>query len=98
MIWWKIYWQMKPVEFSKPFQKRIKQRFAHQPKIISQFHQRLAMFESDVRDELLNDHALTKHMKGLHSFSISGDIRVIYRETETAYELLDIGTHNQIYQ
>jgi len=36
-------------------------------------------------------------MKGLRAFSVGGDLRVVYRETEEYYEFLDIGSHNQVY-
>ena len=36
-------------------------------------------------------------MKGLRAFSIGGDLRVVYQETEDRYELLDVGSHNQVY-
>lgn len=50
-----------------------------------------------VRDYPLDDHALVGTMKGLRAFSIGGDLRVVYRETDTHYELLDVGSHNQVY-
>ena len=55
------------------------------------------MFINGVRAYPIDDHVLAGSMKGLRSFSIASDIRVVYRETDECYEFLDIGTHNQVY-
>jgi addiction module RelE/StbE family toxin len=88
----------KPIEFTKDFQKSLLKRFGHQPKVIAGIHIRLSMFNDGIRNKPLNDHALSGNMKGLRAFSINGDIRVIYQETDVAYILHDIGTHNQVYK
>jgi mRNA-degrading endonuclease YafQ of YafQ-DinJ toxin-antitoxin module len=36
-------------------------------------------------------------MLGLRAFSVSGDVRVIYYETDEAYVFTDVGTHAQVY-
>lgn len=59
---------------------------------------RLIMFQDGIRDEPLYDHPLHGDMQVLRSFSITGDIRLIYEETEAAYILKDIGTHSQVYR
>jgi mRNA-degrading endonuclease YafQ of YafQ-DinJ toxin-antitoxin module len=33
-------------------------------------------------------------MKGKRAFSIAGDVRVVYEETDEAYIFLDVGSHN----
>jgi len=55
------------------------------------------LFMEGVRGEPLNDHSLIGQNKGVRSFSITADIRVIYRESDKYYEFLDIGSHNQVY-
>jgi mRNA-degrading endonuclease YafQ of YafQ-DinJ toxin-antitoxin module len=44
----------------------------------------------------LDDHSLTGTMKGPRAFSIVGDVRLVYRETNEYYVFLDIGSHNQV--
>lgn len=88
---------MKRIEFDKRFQKHLKNRYAHQPKILQRFKIHLAMFCAGVRREPLNDHPLTGKLKGLRAFSVGGDVRVVYQETDDHYLLLDIGSHNQVY-
>jgi addiction module RelE/StbE family toxin len=88
---------MKRIEYTKKFQKRLKQRYAHQPKVIDRFQRNLELFLSGIRTEPINDHPLTGLLKGLRAFSVGGDVRVVYQETEDHYLLLDIGSHNQVY-
>ncbi len=88
---------MKKLEFTKQFQKRLKQRYGHQSKVIERLQRHLELFSQGVRKEPINDHPLTGKLKGLRAFSVGGDVRVVYRETESHYEFLDIGSHNQVY-
>ena len=88
---------MKRIEFDRQFQKHLKQRYAHQPNVLKRFKMHLDMFCDGVRREPLNDHPLTGKLKGLRAFSVGGDVRVVYQETEDHYLFLDIGSHNQVY-
>ncbi len=89
---------MKQVIRSKRFLKLYQKRIAQHGKLDSQFEERFRLFLAGIRGAPINDHALTDKMEGLRAFSITGDVRVIYRETDNAYELLDVGTHNQVYR
>ncbi len=88
---------MKRIEFTKQFPKRLKQRYGHQPKVIGRFQRHLELFSQGIRKEPINDHQLTGKLKGFRAFSVGGDVRVVYQETEDCYLLLDIGSHNQVY-
>jgi len=44
------------------------------------------------------DHALSGAYKDTREFHISGDLLVIYRQTESSIELLRIGTHSQLFR
>jgi addiction module RelE/StbE family toxin len=88
---------MKPIEYTKQFQKRLQQRYAHQPRVIERFQQHVELFASGVREEPVNDHPLTGKLRGLRAFSIGGDVRVVYRDAPDHYLFLDIGSHNQVY-
>lgn len=89
---------MKRIQFAKKFSKNYLVRISRNPSLKKQFDERYQMFISGVRGYPLFDHALSQNMKGLRSFSLGGDLRVVYRETETYYEFLDVGTHNQVYK
>jgi addiction module RelE/StbE family toxin len=79
------------------FEKNFKVRISPNPKLKKQFASRLELFKEGVRDYPLDDHALIGTMKGLRAFSVGGDLRVVYRETNEYYEFIDIGSHNQVY-
>lgn len=88
---------MKAIVRDKQFVKNYQKRILVNQKLDAQFRERLGLFLSGVRNEPLYDHQLTGNKKGLRAFSITGNVRVIYRETETEFHFLDIGTHNQVY-
>lgn len=88
---------MKPIRRNKQFEKHFKKRIAGREKLDSQFTARLASFIAGERGRPLDDHPLTGAMAGKRAFSITGDIRVIYVETEDEIIFLDVGTHAQVY-
>jgi len=88
---------MKSVEYTKQFKKRLRQRYAHQPKVLEKFAVHLELLQQGVRTTPLDDHPLTGKLKGMRAFSVGGDVRVVYQETDEHYLLLDIGSHNQVY-
>lgn len=60
--------------------------------------QRQELFVHNRRNDLLRDHALSGELKGSRSFSVTGDIRVIYRFVEDSTALfLEVGTHHELY-
>ena len=79
--------------FLKHYKKRITPSVALQKKV----QERMIMLTINPRHPLLHDHPLKGDQSGRRSFSITGDIRVIYRIVDETIELLDIGTHNQVY-
>lgn len=87
---------MKPIIRHRQFTKNFKSRISPYPKLKQKFVKCLDLFIEGERHSL-NDHRLIGTMKGLRSFSVTGDIRVVYRETDDCVEFLDIGTHNQVY-
>ena len=88
---------MKPVDFDKKFVKHYKFRIQKQPKLSKQYDSRYALFCNGERGWPLDDHPLGGDKSGLRAFSITGDIRVVYKETPGAYVFLDVGSHNQVY-
>lgn len=88
---------MKKIEYTKQFKKRLKQRYNNRPQVIERFKLHVELFGQGVRKEPINDHPLIGKLKGLRAFSVGGDVRVVYQETENHYLFLDIGSHNQVY-
>lgn len=86
------------IELHPAFEKSYKKRIAKNKKLVNQFAGRLELFKQDPHSSLLKDHALVGSRKNFRSFSITGDIRVVYLQvTPDRVLLLDIGTHNQVY-
>ncbi len=87
---------IKPIERDKVFEKHFRKRITSNKKLLRQFAERYDMFYLGKRGYPLNDHALVGARKGMRSFSITADIRVIYREESDCLIFLDIGTHAQL--
>ncbi len=88
---------MKPIQRDKNFDKHFKIRITPHDNLVKQFAIRLQMFMMGVRCNPLNDHGLKGKKRMFRAWSVAGDIRVVYRETNEYYEFLDIGSHNQVY-
>jgi addiction module RelE/StbE family toxin len=87
----------KAIKRHRQFEKNFRKRIATDAKLLAQFEDRFRLFLEGVREAPINDHALTGQLAGYRAFSVSGDVRVIYIETEANIIFLDIGTHNQVY-
>jgi len=80
--------------FTKSFNKRIKDKSP----LLNQFKKRWQLFTNDSSNPILKDHSLKGSLLGFRSFSIAGDIRIIYKKEGENITLFDIGTHNQVYK
>jgi addiction module RelE/StbE family toxin len=83
--------------FHKKFAKEIQKLSKKEQK---KFKERYILFSQNRLDPILKDHQLKGDLLGKRSFSITGDIRVIYAfldSDKTQVMFLRIGTHNQVY-
>lgn len=85
------------VQRHKQFLKSYHRRIISQSAIDRKFEERLKLFLQDPKDPILKDHGLTGKKKTFRAFSITGDIRVVYKIEGNIIRLYDIGTHNQVY-
>jgi addiction module RelE/StbE family toxin len=84
--------------YSRHFIKRFKARIKPNPKLVKQYEKRLRMFMKDPQSKQLRDHKLVGSLKNARAFSVTGDVRVIYRrENKGTVVFVNIGTHNQVY-
>jgi len=84
--------------YHKVFIKNYQIRISKNPNLTSRFLKRVEAFVSNPKDPILKSHPLTGAKSGLYSFSITGDIRVVYEVIKENIVLFhDIGTHNQVY-
>lgn len=80
--------------FTKSFKKRIENNLS----LLSQFKKRWQLFANDSSNPLLKDHSLKGSLLGFRSFSITGNVRLIYKKEGETVNLFDIGSHNQVYK
>ena len=85
------------IKRSKTFRKHFRARIAPNKNLTQQFADRVYLFTQGERGHPLNDHALQGNKEGLRSFSIRGDVRVIYTIEDDGIVFLDVGSHNQVY-
>ncbi len=88
---------MKPIRLTKGFEKHYKQRIAPIKNLRGVYLARVSAFHNGERGYPLDDHAIKGKLKGKRAFSIAGDVRVVYEETDGAIIFLDVGSHNQVY-
>ena len=83
------------IQYSKKFIKQL----AKQPaKIQNALYKKLLLFEENLYEPLLRNHALTGEFKGMYSINVTGDVRAIYEiigDQIFLYQM--IGTHSQLY-
>ena len=86
------------VAFSSAFKRAFKKLTRRQPSLDGAFWARLEIFIEDPFDPRLRTHKLTGDLKGLWSFSLRHDQRVVFffAEKDSAV-LLDIGDHDAVY-
>lgn len=85
------------VYYHRNFTKAFKTRISNNPSLVKQFEERLELFLKEPTSTLLKDHALHGSKFGYRTFSVTGDMRVIYERVKNGISLYDIGTHNQVY-
>jgi mRNA-degrading endonuclease YafQ of YafQ-DinJ toxin-antitoxin module len=88
---------MKKIVRTLTFRSHFRSRIQFDLELKEKYYQQVSLFmNGDI--QATHPHALKGSMNGLKAFSISSDIRIIYREETTHYIFLDIGTHQQIYR
>lgn len=68
-----------------------------QSKTQKAFVERLGLYQENPKHPILKVHPLHGNLVGLRAFSVTGNYRVIFRHGLDYIELIDIGTHNQVY-
>ncbi len=85
------------IRYHRNFLKSYRKRIKPNSRLDIQFKERISLFQENPKNPLLKNHRLTGEKSQYHSFSVTGDVRVIYRRLENIVILYDIGTHNQVY-
>jgi addiction module RelE/StbE family toxin len=71
------------IETHPKFDKNFSKRINPNKKLIKQFQNRLTLFRDNPQHPILKDHQLTGSKKDFRSFSLTGDYRIVYRQTNT---------------
>lgn len=84
------------IDFHKQFKKEY---IKLTPQLQKKADKAIAKFTKNPMDITLRNHALAGRLKGKRSISVTGDLRIIFAETDNDNQVifLRIGTHNQVY-
>lgn len=86
------------VKTDPKFDKHYLKRIASNRKLNFQFQNRFQIFTHNPKHPLLKTHRLSGTLENLYSFSVTGDIRVIFEYISNEEVVFrDIGSHNQVY-
>jgi addiction module RelE/StbE family toxin len=85
------------IAYHKNFIKNFKKRFGSNQKVKKSYNNRLKLFIKNPNHPLPKDHSLKGRKITLRAFSVTGNVRVVYKEIGKKIIFLDIGTHNQVY-
>ena len=81
--------------------RRIYRKWAKQhPMLKEQFEKKIVLFEEDPFHPTLKTHSLSGVLKGLWSFRITYNQRLVFvfpDASQTKVSLIDIGTHEEVY-
>jgi addiction module RelE/StbE family toxin len=80
-------------KFTRSYRKRI----APDKKLRIHAQERIALFQKNPLHPVLRNHPLRGEKGGFQSFSVTGDVRIIYKIEDNIATFFDIGTHNQVY-
>jgi len=80
---------------TKTFRKSLKKC---SKKVLNKAFERLEILRTDPFNKQLRRHKLKGESKYLESIDVTGDVRIIFHpKTMEILEILDIGTHSQLY-
>ena len=83
------------IRFHKNFEKKVKNLSANSKKKLKE---RLHLFLLDIYHPILNNHPLKGKYQGYFSINITGDLRALYKMTDSqAVIFIDLDTHSNLY-
>jgi len=84
--------------WDQAFKKKYKKLFSFDSDLKKSFWEAVTCFTENPFNPRLRTHKLTGKLKGLWSFSVARDCRVIFRFINDQEALLiDIGSHDEVY-
>lgn len=90
---------MVKIKFTGTYIENLKEILLNEPILKSDIEKRVNWFENNPEDTRLDNHELTGKMEGKRSFSITGDIRIVYEKLgKNSIRFLAIGGHKKVYK
>lgn len=89
---------MVKIERSSEFEKNLKGVCKEHPSLLEVVNDKIKWFESNPDDTRLDNHPLRKRLEGRWAFSITNEIRIVYKWLgKTTVRFLAIGGHRKVY-
>lgn len=85
------------VNYKNSFRTAYRKRFRHNKNLSKTIAEKIQLFIINPQDQSLHLHRLKGSKKGYYSFSVTGDIRIVFYIYKDTTYFVDIGTHNQVY-
>lgn len=85
------------IEYHHQFLKHFRKRILPYPQLKKKFEERLRLRLEYPQSIILKDHRLLGRKSEYRAFSITGDMRVVYKIVGNVFRLYDVGTHSQVY-
>lgn len=89
--------EQKVIIYTNRFNRHYARRIRPHKALVADTLDAIETFMTDRTAPILYDHALGKGEDAHGAFSVTGDIRIRYKETDHEFVFLDIGTHAQVY-
>lgn len=87
------------VKFSGNFDKMYRNLVENDPALRDLIADSIQLFENNPDDTRLDNHPLTKRMRGKWAFSITNNIRIVYEMVgKQRVRFLVIGKHDEVYK
>lgn len=85
------------IKYHRQFLKHFRKRIPPHSKLDAKFKERLGLWIANPKNPVLGDHRLAGKKRDFRSFSITGDVRMVYKIDDDTVWFYDIGSHNQVY-
>lgn len=86
------------IKFAGDYVPMLRMLLDESPEIAEIVNEKIKLFRKNPNDRRLSNHPLKKALIGKWAFSITGDIRVIYKITgKNNVSFLAIGGHHKVY-
>ena len=89
------------IKINRPgeFEQMLENLCEKEPKIIEIAQEKIHLFQNNPNDTRLQNHPLKRSMEGKWAFSITDDIRIVYKWLgKTSVRFLAIGSHTKVYK